>query len=51
VFVVSTVRVDEPPETTEVGLAVIVAVGGGFGVTVRVAVAKVVPPGPVAVAV
>jgi hypothetical protein len=50
-FIAVTVRMEELPETTEVGLAVILTVGGGFGVTVTVAVAEDFPPGPVAVAV
>jgi hypothetical protein len=43
--------VDEFPAITDVGLAVILTVGAGFAVTVRVEVAEVFPPGPVAVAV
>jgi hypothetical protein len=34
------------PATTEVGLALIVTVGGGTGVTVTLALAEVVPPAP-----
>jgi hypothetical protein len=50
----ATVKVDEFPETIEVGLAVMLTVGaagGPGGVTVTVAVAEVFPPAPVAVAV
>jgi hypothetical protein len=52
----ATVKVDEFPETIEVGLAVMLTVGaaggpGGVTVTVAVAVAEVFPPAPVAVAV
>jgi hypothetical protein len=43
--------VDEPPETIEAGFAVMLTVGAGFGVTVRVVVAVTFPPAPVAVAV
>jgi hypothetical protein len=51
-FAVVTVKVDELPETIEVGLAAIVTVGSGFGVIVRITGVEVaVPPGPVAVAV
>jgi hypothetical protein len=51
-FVAVTVRVEELPELTEVGLALIVTVGpAAGGTTVRVAVAVAVPPAPVAVAV
>jgi hypothetical protein len=51
-LVVLTVNVDEFPETIVVGLAVMVTVGGGFGVTVMISGDEVaVPPGPVAVAV
>ena len=42
------VSVEDPPLTTLVGFAVSVAVGGG-GVTVTVAEAPVLPPGPVQV--
>lgn len=42
---------DELPAVTEVGLAVMLTVGAGFGVTVTVAAAEVFPPGPVATAV
>jgi hypothetical protein len=47
----ATVKTEELPETIDVGLAVMVTVGGGLGVTVRVAVAVTFPPAPVAVAV
>jgi hypothetical protein len=50
-FIAVTVRIEELPEMTEAGLAVMLTVGGGFGVTVTVAVADVLPPAPVAVAV
>jgi hypothetical protein len=50
-FIAVTVRMEELPETTEVGLAVILTVGGGFGVTVTVVPADIFPPAPVAVAV
>jgi hypothetical protein len=50
-FIAVTVRVDELPETMEPGLAPMVTVGGGFGVTVTVAIAEIFPPAPVAVAV
>jgi hypothetical protein len=43
--------VDELPDVTEEGFALIVTVGAGFGVTVTVAVVEVVPPFPVAAAV
>jgi hypothetical protein len=46
-----TVRVAEPPELIEVGLAVMLTVGGGFEVTVTVTLAEVFPPSPFAVAV
>jgi hypothetical protein len=42
---------DELPEVTEVGLAVMLTVGAGLDVTVTVAAAEVFPPAPVAVAV
>jgi hypothetical protein len=45
-----TVKVAEPPEVIEVGLAETVIVGGGFEVTVTVTLAEVFPPAPVAVA-
>ena len=51
-FVAVTVSVDELPELTEVGLAVMLTVGAAAaGTTVTVAVAVAVPPAPVAVAV
>jgi hypothetical protein len=46
-----TVNVDGFPETTEVGLAVMLTVGAGFGVTVTVALAEDFPPVPIATAV
>jgi hypothetical protein len=46
-----TVSVDELPAVIEAGLAVMFTVGGGFGVTVTVAVAEAFPPAPVATAV
>jgi hypothetical protein len=46
-----TVRVDEPPDAMEPGLAVICTVGAGLAETVTVTVAEAVPPAPVAVAV
>lgn len=50
-FIAVTVKVDEPPEVIEVGLAVMLTVGGGFEVTVTVTLAEVFPPSPFAVAV
>jgi hypothetical protein len=50
-FVAATVSVDELPGLIEVGLAVIVTVGGAAATTVTIAVAVAVPPAPVAVAV
>ena len=50
-FVAVTVNVDEVPEVMVVGLARIVTVGAGGGVTVTETMAEAVPPGPVAVAV
>ena len=50
-FTAVTVRVDESPAVMDVGLAVMLTVGAGFAVTVTVAAAEEVPPGPVAVAV
>jgi hypothetical protein len=52
-WVAVTVRFDELPATIELGIAVTVAVGaaGGSDVTVTVAVAEAVPPGPVTLAV
>jgi hypothetical protein len=52
-FVAVTVKVDELPETIEVGFAMMLTVGAGFviEVTVTVAVAEVFPPVPVAAAV
>jgi hypothetical protein len=49
----ATVKVDEPPEVIEVGLAAMVTVGAGLvtALTVTVAVEVTVPPAPVAVAV
>lgn len=45
------VRMEELPVLIEVGLAVIVTVGRRVGITVSVALAEFVPPGPVATAV
>jgi hypothetical protein len=42
---------DELPDAIEVGFAVMLTVGGGFELTVRVALAEVFPPAPVAAAV
>jgi hypothetical protein len=50
-FIAVTFNVDAPPALIEAGLAVMPTVGGGFGVTVTVALAEVFPPAPVAVAV
>ena len=50
-FVALTVKMDELPGATEAGLAVIVTVGVGLGVTVMVVAAWILPPSPVAVAV
>jgi hypothetical protein len=53
-LVAATVNVDELPAAIEVGLAVMLTVGaagGPAGVTVTVAVAVILPPAPVAVAV
>jgi hypothetical protein len=50
-LVAETVKVDELPEAIEVGLALMLTLGGGFAPTVTVEVAEVVPPAPVAVAV
>jgi hypothetical protein len=49
-LVAATVKVDELPEVIEAGLAVMLTVGAGFGVTVTVTVAEVFPPDPVAAA-
>jgi hypothetical protein len=46
-----TVKVAEPPEVIEFGLAVMLTVGGGFEVTVTVTLAEIFPPAPVADAV
>jgi hypothetical protein len=46
-----TVKVDELPELIEAGFAVMLTLGGGFELTVKVALAEVFPPAPVAVAV
>ena len=43
-----TVTMDEPPGAIDAGLAVMVTVGAGFGVTVTIEVAEVFPPAPVA---
>jgi hypothetical protein len=50
-FIAVTVRIDELPAAMEAGIAVMLTVGGGFEVTVRVELAAVFPPAPVAVAV
>ena len=52
-FVAVTLRVEEPPEVIDVGLAAIVTVGAGLvdALTVTVAVEVTVPPAPIAVAV
>jgi hypothetical protein len=50
-FAAVTVKVDDPPEVIEVGFAAMLTVGGGFAVTVMVALAEVFPPAPSAVAV
>jgi hypothetical protein len=46
-----TVKVAELPGAIEVGLAVMLTVGGGFEVTVTVTFAEALPPVPFAVAV
>jgi hypothetical protein len=46
-FIAVTVRMEEPPAAIEAGLALILAVGAGFGVTVMVVVADDFPPAPV----
>jgi hypothetical protein len=50
-LVAATVSVDEFPEITDIGLAMMLTVGAAFAATVTIAVAEVVPPAPVAVAV
>ena len=50
-FAAVTVKADEFPEIIDVGLAMMLTVGGGFAVTVTVIFAEVFPPAPVAVAV
>lgn len=51
-FVAATVKIDELPAVTEVGLAVMATVGATVtAVTVTTAVAVFLPPAPVAVAV
>ena len=50
-FVAVTVKMDEAPAMTEVGLAARVTVGAGFGTTVTVVAAVAFPPGPLAVTV
>jgi hypothetical protein len=42
---------DELPDAIEVGFAVMLTVGGGFAPTVKIALADVFPPAPVAAAV
>ena len=50
-FTAVTVKVDEFPEMIEVGLAVMLKVGGGLEVTVTVALDEALPLAPVATAV
>jgi hypothetical protein len=52
-LVTVTVKVEDPPEIIEVGLAVMLIVGAATtaGVTVTIAVAEAFPPLPVAFAV
>ena len=50
-FTADTVKMDELPDAIEVGFAVMLTVGGGFAPTVKIALAEVVPPVPVAPAV
>jgi hypothetical protein len=50
-LVAITAKLDELPEEIEAGFAVMLTVGAGGATTVRVAVAEVFPPAPVAVAV
>jgi hypothetical protein len=50
-LVAATVNVDEFPEMTDAGFAMMLTVGAGLDVTVTVAVAEVFPPDPVAAAV
>jgi hypothetical protein len=50
-FTADTVKVDELPDAIDVGFAVMLTVGGGFAPTVKIALAEVVPPVPVAPAV
>ena len=52
-LVAITVKVEEPPDAMDVGLAVMLTVGAGgvAGVTVTVVLAEALPPAPVAVAV
>jgi len=50
-FADDTVRVAEFPAVIEAGLAEMLTVGGGFGVTVTVTLAEAFPPVPVATAV
>jgi hypothetical protein len=50
-LVAVTVNVDELPEVIDVGFAVMLTVGAGFGVTVTVVAVEVFPPAPVADAV
>jgi hypothetical protein len=50
-FVAVTVKMEELPEEMEAGFAVMLTVGGGFGVIVTVVLADVFPPVPVAAAV
>jgi hypothetical protein len=46
-----TVNVEELPDVSDVGLAMMVTVGAGIAVTVTMTFAEVVPPAPVAAAV
>jgi hypothetical protein len=46
-FTAVTVKVDELPDVIEAGLALRVTVGGGLGVTVKVAATEALPPAPV----
>jgi hypothetical protein len=50
-FVAVTVSVEELPELTEVGLALMLTVGAAGAITDTAAVADALPPAPVAVAV
>jgi hypothetical protein len=50
-FAAVTVKVEEFPEVMEAGLAAMLTVAALAGTTVTIAVAEIVPPAPVAVAV